>query len=121
MQSPKNNVRRLRGSFSAPQSHDARRPVSWKAELTTGNTRFRCEIVNISKGGAKIRLRWPLPHGVTRVWLIVDFVGAIAAEPRWRKGEFLGLRFLRANALSARLSRVRALPPPDTDPHKQVP
>jgi hypothetical protein len=111
MQPPRSNVRSLRGSLSAPQSADARRPVSWKAELTTGNSRFRCDVVNISNGGAKVRLHWPLPTGVTRVWLIVDFVGAIAAEPRWRKREFLGLRFLRTNAWSARLSQARATVP----------
>lgn len=95
----------------APQSPDPRRSVRWKAELTTGNSRFRCDVLNISNGGAKVRLPWALPAGVTRVWLIVDFVGAIAAEPRWRKHEFLGLRFLRADALSARLSRSRDLVP----------
>jgi hypothetical protein len=89
--------------------------------LTTGNSSFRCDVVNISNGGAKVRLHWPLPPGVTRVWLIVDFVGAIAAEPRWRSREFLGLRFLRANALSARLSQSRALVPARRGPHKQAP
>jgi hypothetical protein len=100
------NVRQLRRSASDRTSRGTRRRVHWNAELTTGEAQFACDVVDISDTGAKLRLPYPLPPGTNRVWLIIDFVGVIPAEPSWRKREFLGLRFLPVPALAKRLERV---------------
>jgi hypothetical protein len=100
------NVRRLRRSAHDRTNRGNRRRVGWQAELTTGETKFPCDIVDISDTGAKLRLTWPLPAGTNRVWLIIDFVGVLPATPSWRKREYVGLRFLPVPSLAKRLERV---------------
>jgi hypothetical protein len=103
---PADNIRRLRRSANDRTNRGNRRRVGWHAELTTGKAKFPCDILDISDTGAKLRLAWPLPPGTNRVWLIIDFVGVVPAEPSWRRREFLGLRFLPVPALAKRLERV---------------
>jgi hypothetical protein len=103
---PSGNIRRLRRSAADRTNRGNRRAVGWHAELTTGEAKFPCDVMDISDTGAKLRLPYPLPAGTNRVWLIIDFVGVIPAEPSWRKREFLGLRFLPVPSLARRLERV---------------
>ncbi|MGH7073038.1 MAG: PilZ domain-containing protein [Stellaceae bacterium] len=88
-----NNVRRIRRPAHKPSSPGRRMRANWPAELRCGPVRISCYVVDISVGGAKLRIAGVLPWNVINAWLIVEPFGPIYTETVWRKHEWLGVRF----------------------------
>jgi hypothetical protein len=80
------------------ERRDSRRSsVLHAARLLAGHDVCECEVLNISEGGAKVRVngRAPLDNTVT---LSIDELGDFVTEVVWRKDEELGLRFVGESA-----------------------
>lgn len=101
------NIRRIRRPAHNPVSPGRRLRANWPAEMRFGGTRIPCHVLDISTGGAKLKLVGVLPNDLSRVWLIAGTIGPIAAEPVWRKREMLGLRFLQEQPEIARMQTRR--------------
>lgn len=103
------NIRRLRRPDSDGSAPGRRWKTDWPAELSTPQGRQRCTVLDISSWGARLRLdtEAALPE---RVWLVIDSVGAIAAELVWRRHDTLGLQFLEQQAWIRRLYARRLDP-----------
>lgn len=78
-----------------------RRSVLWPARLIVGSHEFRCQLWNMSVGGARIKIDVPLKAG-THVLLKVMGRADLPATIRWCEGEAVGLSF-RISADEVRL------------------
>jgi hypothetical protein len=69
-----------------------RKPVLWAAKLETASGRHECITLDLSLGGAKLRVNTPVaPH--EQVALVFDRFGRLCAEVAWVDGSMIGLRF----------------------------
>jgi hypothetical protein len=86
-----------------------RQPVSWDARLHQDGRTWECKVVDISPGGAKIRIAERLTIN-SEVMLTIDRRGDFPGEVRWQEENFAGIRFLEdAGVVRARLrGRVAA-------------
>jgi hypothetical protein len=101
--------------------------VLWNAKLHHGGRTWACKAVDISPGGAKIRIDERLTIN-SWVLLTIDRVGSFPGEVRWQNENLAGIRFLEdAAVVEVRLSthslvsaRCDALPirgsEPDSSP-----
>lgn len=78
-----------------------RRSVLWPARLIVGSHEFRCQVWNMSVGGARIKIDVPLKAG-TEVLLKVMGRADLPATIQWCEGEAAGLSF-RISADEVRL------------------
>ncbi len=69
-----------------------RRSVLWPAKLIVGRHDFKCQIWNMSLGGARVRLDLPIKEGAG-VRLIIAGRGEIPATVRWFRSDTAGLSF----------------------------
>ncbi len=69
-----------------------RRSVLWPAKLKVGQHDFKCQIWNMSLGGARIRLGLPIKKGAD-VTLMIAGRGEIGATVRWCRNDTTGLSF----------------------------
>ena len=76
------------------REHERKR-VLWNVELRQGDRIWDCQAVDISAGGAKIRIAAPLPIN-SRVVLAVERLGDLEGEILWQNHAFAGLRFLES-------------------------
>ena len=76
----------------AERREQARRSVMWGALALSSGLQFKCVVLNISAGGAKVRIAQPFSPG-TPVTLMVTRFGEFPAIVVWESGEFLGLKF----------------------------
>ena len=77
----------------APRRHD-RKELELLAQLHQGETACICHVVNISAGGARLRLEPDAPRPVhDDVVLEIDRFGSFPAIAVWRNGEQLGIQF----------------------------
>jgi len=69
--------------------------VMWMATLRSSNGFAECVVIDISRGGAKLKLASaePLPSAVS---LVFDAYGCFRAETVWQRADIAGLRFLEA-------------------------
>lgn len=79
-----------------------RKPVLWGARLATSDGEFECIALDLSLGGAKLRMAEPPEAGQTAT-LVLDRFGALAAEIVWRRADLIGLRFTDAPTEIARI------------------
>jgi PilZ domain len=86
------NIRRLRRPEIDHAAPGRRWKTNWPAELSTPKGRAPCIVLDISSWGARLNVEASveLPD---RVFLVIDTVGAIAAEVVWRQADTLGLQF----------------------------
>lgn len=88
------------------ESHErqkfARRSVYVAAKLVKGERSEDCEILNISAGGAKVRVSGPLDKGV-EVEIAVGSHGSFPAKVAWCSGSEAGVQFLGDPARAAKL------------------
>jgi hypothetical protein len=70
-----------------------RQRVSWDATLHQDGRAWGCKVVDVSPGGAKIRIDERLTID-SRVMLTIDRRGDFAGEVRWQDENSAGLRFL---------------------------
>jgi hypothetical protein len=71
--------------------------------LFFGATEYTCNILNISAGGAQVRL----PHSIA-IWatvtLVIDSIGAFHCRVVWQRGETIALQFVQnANWVNGKL------------------
>jgi hypothetical protein len=77
----------------APRRHD-RQDLELRARLHQGETSCLCHVVNISAGGARLRLEPAAPRpSHDEVVLEIDRFGSFRAIVVWRAGEQLGIQF----------------------------
>jgi hypothetical protein len=75
------------------QQADWRAAVSCPAKLAARGYEWDCEVLDISLGGAKLRLRTPLDPGA-RLSLTVEPHGTLVGRATWQDGQHLGMEFL---------------------------
>lgn len=77
----------------APRRFD-RSDLQLQAKLHQGEASFACHIVNISAGGAKLRLAADVSLAEDAdVVLDLDRLGSFPARPVWRTSQQLGIKF----------------------------
>jgi hypothetical protein len=76
----------------APRAHERKR-VLWNANLHHGGRTWKCNAVDISTGGAKIRIDERLTIN-SWVMLTIGRVGSFPGEVRWQNDNLAGIRFL---------------------------
>jgi hypothetical protein len=69
-----------------------RKPVLWGAKLETASGRHECITLDLSLGGAKLRVYTKLAPE-EQVTLVFDRFGALKAEVAWVDGGTVGIRF----------------------------
>ena len=70
-----------------------RTAVLCQAKLASGEQAWDCEILDISAGGAKIRLTTPLGPGA-ELSLTIGSHGTFPVQVMWQNGQYLGVAFL---------------------------
>jgi hypothetical protein len=103
---PSLNVRTLRRPAGSGPSAARRFRANWPAELRGGGVRVPCTVIDISAGGASVRIA-RVPSGGAQLWLIIDKVAPIAATLAWREKERAGVRFLQEQQWVAESYRQR--------------
>jgi hypothetical protein len=89
---------------TAPREYE-RKPVLWNAKLHQDGRIWKCKAVDISPGGAKVRIDERLTIN-SWVLLTVDHVGSFPGEVRWQNDNVAGIRFLEdAAVVEERLSK----------------
>jgi hypothetical protein len=73
----------------------ARSAVFWSGAVRGGRENVECVVLNMSPGGAKIRLLKRFTGDGSPVILHVDRLGGYTCEVIWTEGNTMGLRFLR--------------------------
>ena len=76
---------------SIERAHE-RKDVLFAANLTIGDQKVTCEIINISFGGAQVRLSRSLKSG-DKMTLEIDPFGSYEMEVRWCRKPDTGLKF----------------------------
>lgn len=92
----------LTGQQGADQQRHARSWVLYMARLTVGAEEVDCEVLNVSMGGAKLRLSKPVDCGA-RVALTIDPHAPLPAKVAWQSGQDLGIEFLCGEAQARQL------------------
>jgi hypothetical protein len=80
--------------------------ANWPAEIRAGGVRIECTVLDVSSGGAHLRVE-NLPPASDRIWLLVENVGPVAGELAWQHKDRIGLRFLKEQEWVTRLSKKR--------------
>jgi PilZ domain len=70
-----------------------RKRVVWAARLETASESFECIALDLSLGGARLRLSAPLVQR-QRVRITFGRVGALGAEVAWVRPGMIGVRFV---------------------------
>lgn len=90
----------------------SRKPVLWAGHIETPSAVIDCIALDLSLGGAKLRLGAPLPQDEA-VTLVVERIGSFRARVMWQAQEggvrSAGIRFTDPPELITRMLR-RALP-----------
>ena len=93
----------------AHRAHE-RRLVLWNAKLHQNGRIWECKAVDISAGGAKIRIDERLAINWWVV-LVIEGLRSFSGEVRWQDESFAGIRFLQDDAVvGERLQRSCSLP-----------
>jgi hypothetical protein len=101
-------IRPLRKSEREATADGKRHRGLWHGVVTTGQTRVDCDILDLSPGGAKLRMQGEFPFFSTRLWLILDFLGPIPARLAWERDGQVGLRFTPDAPIVRRLATLLA-------------
>jgi len=78
-----------------------RTAVFWSGTVQVGRESIDCIVLNMSAGGAKVKLFKRYPGGNSPLVLNIDRLGGYAAEVVWSQGEMIGVRFLKDPELVA--------------------
>jgi predicted LPLAT superfamily acyltransferase len=90
----------------AHRAHERRR-VSWDATLHQDGRMMNCKVVDLSDGGAKIRIDQRLASN-SWVALVVERLGIFPGEVRWQDERFAGICFMQDPAIVE--ARLRSVP-----------
>jgi len=71
--------------------------------LFFGATEYGCTVLDVSSGGARVRLPHPIAAWAT-VTRVIDGIGALHCRVLWQRGETLALQFVQnANWVNGKL------------------
>jgi hypothetical protein len=85
---------------SSEQRRHARRSGLWSAQLeTTSGRRLDCILLDVSAGGAKLRLEEPVGVGEIMT-LVSERFGSRGARVTWTAPRYAGVRFLAAAGMA---------------------
>jgi hypothetical protein len=104
---PTSNIRRIRPPAHHLGSAGRRMRANLPAELRAGSMRFACQVIDISVGGARLKMTALPPPDLATAWLILDPFGPIEAETVWRDRDCVGVRFLQERREIAELQAQR--------------
>ncbi len=78
------------------RAHERRQPDERmsRGRLFFGATEYGCAILNISAGGAQIRLPHPIAVWTT-VTLAIDTIGKLHCRVVWQRGDTVALQFVQ--------------------------
>lgn len=99
---PRDNIRQLRRPELGDAAPGRRWKTEWPAELGLSEGRVACVVQDISSWGARLSLAEP-PAEESRVWLVIESIGLIAARVVWRRDDQVGLQFLEQQSWIRRL------------------
>lgn len=98
-----NNIRQLRRPEVVGGGAPSRRlQTDWPAELTSPAGRMACTMLDVSSRGARLLLSEAPAEG-TRVSLVVEAIGSIAAQVIWRRDNQVGIQFTEMQSWIGRL------------------
>ncbi len=100
------NVRALRRPAGSGPSAARRYRANWPAELRGGGARISCTVVEISSGGASVKIAGAPPEAA-QLWLVIDKIAPIGAALAWRKRDHAGLTFVQEQSWVAESYRQR--------------
>ena len=104
---PVDNIRQLRRPESAVGGVNGRRvQTDWPAELTCPAGRVACTVLDVSSRGARLVVVEAPAEG-TRVWLVVETIGSIAAQVIWKRDNQIGIRFSEMQSWIGRLQPLQ--------------
>jgi len=84
-----------------------RSAVFWSGALQSGRESIDCIVLNMSPGGAKVKLFRRFASNGSPVVLHIDRLGGYASEVVWSEGDAVGLRFLKdPKEVAADIERV---------------
>lgn len=84
-----------------------RSAVFWSGVMQAGRESIDCIVLNMSAGGAKVKLLSRFAHDGSPVVLHIDRMGGYAGEVMWSEGDLIGLRFLKdPKAIQADIDRA---------------
>jgi hypothetical protein len=83
----------LRRPAGSAVSAGRRYQVNWTAELRAGADRVPCVVLDVSSGGACLRIKH-VPPGPGPLLLVAPTILPIPVAVAWRKRNRIGLRFL---------------------------
>jgi len=86
------NIRTLRRPAGSGPSAARRFRANWPAELRGGGARVPCTVVEISSGGASVKVAGAPPNAA-QLWLVIDKIPPISATLAWRQRDRVGLTF----------------------------
>ena len=87
------NVRPLRRPAGATSFSARRLNAGWLAEIEGAGETDYCTVLDVSAGGAKLRLDGNLPEGAAELSMTIQARAGIAATIVWRKAGQIGVRF----------------------------
>ena len=90
---PKDHVARRKGPRSDQRTHTRFRTVT-PARILSGYG-IHCTVINMSFGGATIRLKEEMPYYPEVFDLRLRSAATYRCEVRWKSGSLLGVKFLR--------------------------
>ena len=91
----------------------------WNVKLYQDDRFWECQVVDISAGGAKVRLAEPLAISSTVV-LEIDRLGNLKGEVRWQNHAFVGIGFLESPDVVEQRLRSMALDKGDASHGKRI-
>jgi hypothetical protein len=80
--------------------------ANWPAEIRINGERKPCTVIDVSSGGANLRLPRLADESAT-VWLVIDNAAPISAAIAWRDKDSTGLRFSEEQNWVTELTRQR--------------
>src|SRR5215813_5076891 len=84
----------LQRTVNARNRRTKRFPIHWPTVLVDGDSRQPCTIVEVSRGGAKVRITALVKPGAP-ITLLDGRVGTLEATVIWRRGDLAGVAFPR--------------------------
>jgi hypothetical protein len=106
-----------RGRQRSMRSHP-RSAVFWSGALQAGRQNVECIVLNMSPGGAKVRMLKRFVSDGSPVILHIDRLGGYTCEVVWTEGNTIGLRFLKdPKQIAADIEQgLRKAPKPGASP-----
>ena len=85
--------REVESEINADRRRQRRRRVMWIGTVAKGGISQPCVILDLSSGGAKVHLPFPLPLQRESITLSCAHIGSVITDTVWQNCNFAGLKF----------------------------